>query len=105
MPADIKFQFVAGKEILTDLRGDKFVGKEQGDHHRTIAEIEDAPDDIVAIALELAPRINAAAAEMFDLLEKIGMPKDRVLKGLSILMGEDVTDAEYAGAQVRVYTD
>jgi len=101
--AKIKVQFVAGREIVTDLRGDKFVGKEQGDHHRTIAQIVDPPEEMIALVLAEAPKLNAAAEGMFDLLEKIGLPKDKILDGLGIIMGEDVDDAEYAAVQIRVY--
>lgn len=100
---DIKVQFVAGKKIVTDMRGKNFVGKEQGDHHRTVAEIPNAPQEMVDVVLREGPSINAAAAQMFDLTARLGVSKEQVLAGASALMGEDVSDAEWIGLQVRVY--
>ena len=42
-----------------DYRGDKFIGAEQGDHHRTVAEIDPADDAQIEAVLEFGPKINA----------------------------------------------
>lgn len=41
-----------------DFRGDKFIGAEQGDHHRTISEIDPASDAQIEQVLSFGPEIN-----------------------------------------------
>ena len=41
-----------------DYRGDKFIGHEQGDEHRTVLEIDPADELIVKDTLELGPDLN-----------------------------------------------
>jgi hypothetical protein len=44
-----------------DFRGEKFIGAEQGDHHRTIPqlEVDPASEDLISQVLTLGPSINA----------------------------------------------
>lgn len=41
-----------------DFRGDNFIGSEQGDEHRTVAEIDPASEEQIGMALEFGPRLN-----------------------------------------------
>jgi len=102
---DIKTQLVAGREVLTDMTVDPIPGKEQGDHRKTLTERSNVSRAVADTVLALGPAVNAAAAnkDMLALLEEVGIPKADLLKGLSLLMGEDVTDAEYVAIQVRLF--
>jgi len=42
-----------------DFRGDKFIGHEQGDEHRTILEKDPATEAEIAAVLEYGPKLNA----------------------------------------------
>lgn len=48
----------AGTESC-DFRGDKFIGHEQGDEHRTIFEKDPATEAEIAAVLEYGPKLNA----------------------------------------------
>ena len=104
---DVKTQFVCGKAVLTDMTGDSIPGKAEGDHRKTLIEQSNVSQAVADIVLLAAAAANAkaveASREMFALLEDQGVSKADVLKGLSLVMGEDVTDAEYAALQVRVF--
>lgn len=41
-----------------DFRGERFVGSEQGDHHRTVLEIDPASDEEVELCLSVGPSLN-----------------------------------------------
>ncbi len=41
-----------------DFRGDKFIGHEQGDEHRTVLEKDPATDAEIALVLEHGPVLN-----------------------------------------------
>jgi hypothetical protein len=47
-----------------DFRGDKFVGHEQGDEHRTLLEVDPAPDALVEAVLEVGAKLNALFGEL-----------------------------------------
>lgn len=47
-----------------DFRGDKFVGSQQGDQHRTLMEKDPASDEEVAAVLALGPSINVVLSQM-----------------------------------------
>lgn len=47
-----------------DFRGDKFIGHEQGDEHRTIFEIDPASDEQLELVLEHGPEINELLSKM-----------------------------------------
>lgn len=60
--ASIKLQVYRGKDSgisSCDFRGDKFIGHDQGDEHRTIFEIDPASDELVTLALMDGPKLNA----------------------------------------------
>lgn len=104
--ADVKVQFVAGKQ-QTDLRGENFIGKEDGDHHKTIKEFR-VDDDKVALLLPALEGANAKSAnaigEALDILEgHIPGAKEQVLSGIEFLGREDISDAEVIGFQTRIY--
>jgi hypothetical protein len=65
--ASLKLHVYRGENPGTescDFRGENFVGAEQGDHHRTILEIDPATEGMVALALEQGVAMNAVF-EMF----------------------------------------
>jgi len=104
--ADIKFQLVAGKQ-QTDLRGDLLIGKEDGDHHKTIKEFR-VDDDVAATLLLALEPVNAKGADaigdQIDVLEEVHPgARAMVMSGLSALMGEDISDAEVIGFQTRIF--
>jgi hypothetical protein len=52
--------------LSCDFRGERFLGAEQGDYHRTIPqlEIDPASDELVARALQIGPELNSLFDEM-----------------------------------------
>lgn len=103
---DIKVQLVFGKEAATDQRENP-VGKEQGDHHRTIREwrVDDVVGERILAAISPAnDRMVEAGKAQFDVLREQGVLDD-VLSSAAILMGESVDDAEFFGILTRGYTN
>lgn len=105
--ADFKTQFVFGKAANTDQRTNP-AGKEQGDHHRTLHEVRVPDGPAVDAAIQAADAINArveaAGRAQFDRWREQGILDD-ILKGASLLMGEDVSDAEFCGILERAYSN
>ena len=65
--ASIKIHAFVGSDSGTescDYRGDKFIGHEQGDEHRTLFEKDPATEEEIAAVLEMGPKLNA----LFDTL-------------------------------------
>lgn len=52
-----------------DFRGDRFVGHEQGDEHRTVPqlEIDPAPEALIEKVLAFGPEVNSLLGDMLDL--------------------------------------
>lgn len=72
-----------------DFRGDKFIGKEQGDHHSTVLEKDPASANEVELALQLGPKINAAFNDLKGLTGDIGMLPAKGLEIFGQLRGEE----------------
>lgn len=105
---DVKGQFVCGKgPAITDMTGDNLPGKEQGDHRFTVVEKQNVSKDVADIVLAAGAvaneKIAEACKELFEVLDKVGIDKADLLKGISFLAREDVTDADYLAFQVRVF--
>lgn len=105
--AEVKIQFVAGK-LQTDLRGDKLIGKEQGDHHDTIKETR-VSDEVASAMLPALEMANAKSCnvigEQIDIIEEHAPGfRDLAIKAISVTTGEDVSDAEVIGFQSRIYS-
>ena len=65
--AKIKFQLVTGVNHGTesaDFRGDKFVGHDQGDEHRTLFQLQSESENVVNEALTVAPGFNAFLSKL-----------------------------------------
>lgn len=65
--ACIKLHFFVGKNDGTgscDFRGDKKIGSDQGDEHKTLLELDPADGDLVDTVLEIGPKINRVLAKM-----------------------------------------
>lgn len=71
----------AGTESC-DFRGDNFIGEAQGDHHRTIPqlEVDPASDELVSKTLELGPTMNA-------LLDEIKEAQPDAFAGIATALG------------------
>ena len=83
--ASIKFHVFRGDNDGTescDFRGEGFIGEEQGDHHRTIPqlEIDPASDELVEAVLEYGPAAN-------DLFSAIREHQPDQLAQLATLLG------------------
>ena len=78
--AAIKIHAVLGTDHGTescDFRGPLFIGHDQGDEHRTLAEDDPASEEAVALVLEFGPKAN----ELFSRL----LPA----KGVGDVFGKD----------------
>lgn len=67
--ASIKLHVYRGTNKGTescDFRGDKFIGHEQGDEHRTVLEIDPASPDLIEEVLSLGPSINALLGRLTE---------------------------------------
>lgn len=67
MATSIKLHWFVGKNDGTgscDFRGDKAIGSDQGDEHKTLFEIDPADGDLVDIVLEAGPKFNRVLAKM-----------------------------------------
>ena len=76
----VKIHAVLGTDHGTescDFRGDLFIGHDQGDEHRTLAEIDPASDSEIEMALEFGPKAN----ELFGRLAPA--------KGVGDIFGKD----------------
>lgn len=67
MASCIKLHWFVGKNDGTgscDFRGDKAIGSDQGDEHKTLFEIDPADGDLVDDVLAFGPRLNRVLAKM-----------------------------------------
>lgn len=65
--ASIKLHIFKGKNngaASCDFRGENAIGHATGDEHRTIAEIDPAPDSLIAKVLALGPEVNEILDQM-----------------------------------------
>lgn len=65
--ASIKIHVFKGSDggtVACDYRGDKRIGSQQGDEHRTIAELDPATQQMVDAVLEHGPAINAILSKL-----------------------------------------
>lgn len=65
--AKIKFQLVTGVDHGTasaDFRGDKFIGHEQGDEHKTLFQLKTEDEAVIQEALTVAPGMNAFLSKL-----------------------------------------
>lgn len=80
-----------------DFRGDKFIGKEQGDHHSTVRglEIDPAPEALIEKVLEKGPKINQHGQDFSQGLLDLGLDLGALFELSSALGGPE-------GASIRI---
>lgn len=94
----------AGTESA-DYTGDKFIGKEQGDEHRTIQENSNVEDENVPIVLETCKRINNEFQKAIrNACEELGIDYVSVAQTVHKLLGGDGT-ATVFGIRSGVWDD
>lgn len=65
-----------------DFRGENFIGKEQGDHHRTLLEEDPLPEDLIDEVLFIGPRLNV-------LLQRFAAKQPGEVGKLATMLGLD----------------
>ena len=103
--ADFKTQAVFGQDAHTDMRGDKLVGKDQGDHHITLHEerVDDAKaEELIATWEPFNQRAVEFGTQQFDELREAGV-LDELLVAASAARREDVTGAKFFTILRRLY--
>lgn len=64
METSIKLQLVTGTSHDFDFRGDKFIGHNQGDEHKTLLERDPASESDIQAIEEHGAEINAALGKL-----------------------------------------
>lgn len=88
--ASLKLHAVIGTNHGTesaDFRGDNFIGHEQGDEHRTLAELDPATDEQVNEALVVFPILNQHLAQLGPLALANGLVHDLTGKDVFLRFG------------------
>lgn len=72
-----------------DFRGDKFIGKDQGDHHATVLEKDPLSEFELNLILTEGPNINKALSSLDQVVATLGMEPSKGIEILGELRGEE----------------